>query len=221
MSEAGTRMLDSLPAIYRASDSAGYLRRLLGAFEEILFYNQEGKEPFGIEQQIDAIPSLFSPLGDENTRQLSYMQTPDRFLSWLATWVAFTPHELFSPEQLRKIISRITPLYAKRGTRLYLEELLKLCFEEISEVKIDEDAESKFKIGHCRVGVDTLFGDERPFWFHIGITVNQQNFDNKMEKPPHELERRVREIIDFGKPGHTAYELSLDFSKVDGGRFIV
>lgn len=221
MSDAGTRMLDSLPAIYRASDSARYLQQLLGAFEEILFYNENGQEPFGIEQQIDAIPGLFSPLGDENTRQLSCTQTPEHFLSWLATWVAFTPHELFSPNQLRTIISRVTPLYARRGTRLYLEELLKLCFEEILDVKIDENPASKFKVGNCRIGVDTLFGDERPFWFHIDITVNRQNFDKKMEKPSHEFERRVREIIDFGKPGHTAYELRLEFFKTDGGRFIV
>jgi phage tail-like protein len=221
MSEAGTRMLESLPAIYRASDSGGHLGQLLGAFEEILFYNEEGQEPFGIEQQIDAIPSLFSPLGDENTRQLSYMQTPDRFLSWLATWVAFTPHELFSPDQLRTLISRIVPLYAKRGTRAYLEELLKLCFEEISDVKIDEDAASKFKVGHCRVGIDTLFGDERPFWFHINIALHRHKFDKKTEKPPHEFEQQVRRIIDFGKPGHTAYELSLEFSNMDGGRFVV
>lgn len=220
MSKPGARMLDSIPAIYRNNDATGHLQRLLGVFEEVLLY-QDGSGIPGIEQQIDAIPGIFSPLGDENTSGLIHIQTPDRFLPWLATWVAFTPYESFSPDRLRKIISGIVPLYGIRGTRIYLEKLLKLCFEEISKVEIDENPASKFRIGSARIGMDTLFGDERPFWFRINIEVNRQNFEKKMEKPPPEFEKHVREIINFGKPAHTAYELCLAFSEVIESRFIV
>src|SRR5690242_19281542 len=122
------RMLDSLPAIYRNNDMGGHLQRLLGVFEEVLFVSDDPAAP-GIEQQIDAVPSFFSPSGivpgygaaEQGAEKNKIRRTPDRFLPWLATWVAFTPHALFPPEQLRTIISGITPLYSKRGTRDYLE----------------------------------------------------------------------------------------------------
>ena len=221
MNEPGTRMLDSLPAIYRASDSAGHLRQLLVVFEEVLFYSTEAQEIPGIEQQIDATPGIFSPLGDENTQQLSYSKTPDRFLPWLATWVAFTPHALFKPGRLRTIISGIAPLYGKRGTRVYLEQLLKLCFEEISEVKINDEPLEGFFIGRAKVGVDTLFGAERPFWFCVDITVNRKNSGSEATESNDEFERRVRAIIDFAKPAHTAYELHVQFSSVEEGSYTV
>jgi phage tail-like protein len=221
MNETRTRMLDSLPAIYRASDSTGHLRQLLAVFEEVLFYSNDTQELPGIEQQIDATPSFFSPLGDENTRQLSYIETPDRFLPWLATWVAFTPHALFKPGRLRTIISGIAPLYGKRGTRVYLEQLLKLCFEEISEVEIDDEPVEGFLVGRAKVGIDTLFGDERPFWFRVDITVNRQNSGSEATESNDEFERCVRAIIDFAKPGHTAYELHVYFSSLEEGRYTV
>jgi phage tail-like protein len=218
-------MLDSLPAIYRNNDEGGHLQRLLGAFEEVLFYNDDPATP-GIEQQIDAIPSFFSPSGITPgygiAEQSVATRAPDRFLAWLATWVAFTPHALFPPEQLRTIISGIAPLYSKRGTRDYLEQLLKLCFPEIREVEIDDNPVPGFVIGEAKVGEDTLFGDERPFWFRVDIGAYQRG--TVSEAPAgqhtfdeHEFEQRVRTIVDFAKPAHTDYELHVYFSVPDAG----
>ena len=110
------RMLDSLPAIYRNNDIGGHLERLLGVFEEVLFRSDKSQLP-GIEQQIDAIPSFFSPSGIKPgygiAEQSAATRAPDRFLPWLATWVAFTPHTLFPPEQLRIILRDRTPLQHK------------------------------------------------------------------------------------------------------------
>ncbi|SEL12221.1 phage tail protein [Nitrosovibrio tenuis] len=217
MGESG-RMLDSLPAIYRNTDTTGHLQRLLGVFEEVLFHNDEPATP-GIEQQIEAIPSFFSPLGHalghDLTAQDDYKRAPDRFLPWLATWVAFTPHALFSPEQLRVIISGIVPLYSKRGTRDYLETLLKLCFPEIREVEIDDNPIPGFVIGQAKIGEDTLFGDERPFWFRVNVDVQRQNLDSSTTESEHEFQQQVRTIIDFAKPAHTDYELRVYFSARD------
>lgn len=214
MSEVGTRLLDNLPAIYRASDSAGHLRRLLGIFEETLFHG-DGRELPGIEQQIETIPGLFSPLGSDDPVPFTIGKTPDRFLPWLATWVAFTPHALFTPEQLRIIISRIAPLYGRRGTRTYLEQLLKICFDEISEVTIDDEPVQGLVIGQAKIGEDTLLGGERPFWFRVAIDADRQNSGSKITESHHEFEQRIRAIIDFAKPGHTTYELRLRFSSPD------
>ncbi|MGH8685427.1 MAG: hypothetical protein ACREUM_08785 [Nitrosospira sp.] len=210
MSETGTRLLDSLPAIYRASDSAGHLRRLLGIFEETLFHGGAQDLP-GIEQQIEAIPGFFDPLGNDHIEPFNHAKAPDRFLPWLATWVAFTPHALFTPGQLRVIISRIAPLYGRRGTRAYLEQLLKICFDEISAVTIDDEPVQGLVIGQARVGEDTLLGGERPFWFRIDIDVAGP----EIMASHHEFEQRVRTIIDFAKPGHTTYELRLRFFSPD------
>lgn len=216
MSEPGARMLDNLPAVYRTEGSSGPLQRLLGVFEEVLFGDGVGDSP-GIEEQIEAIPSFFSPLGDEYTGEFAPTRTPDRFLPWLATWAAFTPHALFTPERLRDIISGIAPLYRKRGTRTYMEELLKLCFPEILDVKIDDDPIQGFIIGQAKVGSDTLFGNERPFWFRVDIRAQGQHFGQNGAESTDEFERRVRAIIDFAKPAHTAYELRLNFPAPDGG----
>ena len=152
MNEAGTRLLDNLPAIYRTSDPGGNLGRLLGVFEEMLFH-AGGQEPPGIEEQIEAIPGLFSPGGDDVSGWLHLEKAPDQFLPWLATWVAFTPHALFPPHQLRAIISRIAPLYGRRGTRAYLEQLLEICFPEISKVVIDDEAALGLVIGRYALGM--------------------------------------------------------------------
>ncbi|WON73520.1 phage tail protein [Nitrosospira sp. Is2] len=215
MGKPGERLLDSLPAIYRASDASGDLHRLLGVFEEILF--SSNMPPPGIEQQIQDIPSLFSP-GAGEPGQNNAARTPDRFLPWLATWVAFTPHALFEPQQLRKIISGITPLYGRRGTRAYLEELLRLCFNEISAVEIHDEPEQRFIIGFAKIGSDTLFGDDRPFWFRVTVNVNSRGGDAKITGSRREFEQRVRAIVDFAKPGHTAYELHLLFSSLEESR---
>lgn len=50
----GDRMLDNLPAIYRAADQSGQLRALLAAFETILLDSADPKAP-SFSQQIDAI----------------------------------------------------------------------------------------------------------------------------------------------------------------------
>jgi phage tail-like protein len=214
MSETGTRLLDSLPAIYRTSDSTGNLGRLLGVFEEMLFHAR-GQEPLGIEEQIEAIPGLFSPGGDEVPGWLQVGRAPDRFLPWLATWVAFTPYALFPPQQLRSIISRIAPLYGRRGTRAYLEQLLGICFPEISRVAIEDQAAPGLVIGQARVGEDTLLGGERPFWFRIAIDVEEREFQQENAESREQFKQRVREIIDFARPAHTTYELRLRFLQPD------
>lgn len=214
MSKTGARLLDNLPAIYLASDSSGHLQRLLGIFEETLFHSDD-KNLTGIEQQIEAIPSLFSPLDNDSPVPFTTEKSPDRFLPWLATWVAFTPQALFAPEKLRDIISCIAPLYGRRGTRTYLEQLLKICFDEISTVTIVDEPAQGLKIGQARIGEDTQLGGERPFWFRVTVDIGQLDSGSKITESHREFEQRVRAIIDFAKPGHTTYDLRLRISSPD------
>jgi phage tail-like protein len=198
MDERHNRLFQTLPAAFRASDTAGDLRRLLDAFDAMLFGRRDPGRP-GIEMEVDAIPRYFAPLPPEPGNES--MMCPDRFLPWLAQWVAFTPHALFSPPQLRRIVAGIVPLYTRRGTRAYLEQLLRLCFEEIDAVEIDEAAGPGLRLGHARVGEDSVLGPGRPFWFRVVLVLRAG------EARAGAFEDRVRALIDFAKPAHTAYEL--------------
>lgn len=208
-----TRLLDHLPAIYRSGDGGDDdLARLLGVFEEFFFVGggQAPQQVDGIARRLEAIPALFAPLGlgsDDHGDDHDSDRTPAPFVPWLATWLSFTPHHLFEPERLRHIVAGIVPLYGKRGTRAYLEALLTLCFaDEIAGVSIDEQALGGLCIGSSKLGVDSRLSEERPFWFSVDIEVRR---DDASPAGASRLEQRVRTIIDFARPAHTAYSLTL------------
>jgi len=198
MDSAPARLLGHLPAVFRAADTSGELRRLLAAFEGVLFGDGDPDRP-GIEEQVDAIPRHVAPLPGPGP---DGMACPDRFLPWLAEWVAFTPHALFAPPALRRIVAGIVPLYSWRGTRVYLERLLRLCFEEIDAVAIDEAPGAGLRLGQARIGIDSLLGTDSPFRFRVVLGLRGA------EPVLAGFESRVRAIIDFARPAHTAYDLA-------------
>jgi phage tail-like protein len=204
--EPGDRLLNSLPAIYRAADQSGQLRALLAALETVLLESRDPKAP-AIAQQIDAIPALFAPLGIDASGH-AHARTPDRFLPWLAHWVAFSPYRLFPPDRLRVIIAGIVPLYGRRGTRQYLKALLRLCFDGVSEVRVDENPVHGFTIGRARLGEDSVLVHEAPSRFKVEIAIHETASEVQHEPWP-VLEQRVRAVVDFAKPAHTVYELVL------------
>lgn len=215
MSDKQERLLSSLPAIYRAYATED-LRSLLGTFEAFMF-GPEKDGSRGITQEIEAIPAYFAPLGLAGAGEGSGAKAPDRFLHWLAGWVAFTPHALFTPAQLRKIVSGIVPLYGCRGTRAYLEKLLRLCFEGVRAVEIDEQPSSGFRVGQARMGVDSFLTGDRPFWFRLALELDVPD-ENEREQADSRaaLEQRIRVVIDFAKPAHTEYDA--EFRYRDAGR---
>lgn len=213
MSDKSGRLLNTLPAIYRAADTSGQLGRLLGVFEDVLFGSPaHGRD--GIEQQIAAIPSVFAPLGVAGDEQQDGARAPSEFLPWLAGWVAFSPYAFFTAEQLRPIVAGITPLYGKRGTRDYVEQLLRLCFDEILDVEIDERPIFGLRVGHARIGEDTLLGSDRPFWFRVAIEARpSEEKSGERWESKFWFEQRLRAVIDFAKPAHTDYDLRLRFAE--------
>jgi hypothetical protein len=215
MTDASGRLMAALPAIYRATDDAGRLHALLAVFERILLAGG-GTNPPAIAEEIDGLPSLLAPLGV--TRSASWptvngaacIQTgarppaPDRFMPWLAQWVAFTPYRYFPADELRRIVAGIVPLYGKRGTREYLVRLLGLCFGELGTWTIDENPRFGFALGHARIGVDTVLAVHEPFRFRI-----EGQLHEGAPGVHGDLEERVRAVIDFARPAHTTYELIL------------
>jgi phage tail-like protein len=200
------QLMNHLPAIYQASDD---LRVLLSIFEAVLLgpedkdRDKEGKgvshdRTKGLAEIITGISLLFDPAG-----------TPREFVPWLSRWVALSDAGGLSLERQRRLLARIVPLYAKRGTREYLEELLRFHTPEGSIIKISEEGPAGFRIGEASVGIDTQLGGDRPYWFSVHIRIVRP--DEEPGGRHGRLEQRIRHVIDLAKPAHTLYELQCEY----------
>lgn len=200
------RMFASLPDVFRASDDSGDLARLLAVFEELFFGDPDRRDPRlpGIERSVQAIPALFAPLGDGTA---SSLRTPAPFLHWLASWLAFTPHALFSSAALRRIVAGIVPLYGLRGTRDYLVRLIELCFDDVRSVHVDDRPHVGFTIGSAVIGSGTLLAQGRAWSFKVVVDLAHAAERGADQEPQASLLRRLRAVIDFAKPAHTVYDL--------------
>jgi phage tail-like protein len=99
--------LEHLPAIYRKEDlPARFLERWLA-----LFRSQLG----GLELTLDDMPRLCDPA-----------TTPESFLPWLASWLAFDLPTRLNVSQQRDLLLRVQELYERRGTPLGLREFIEL-----------------------------------------------------------------------------------------------
>ena len=199
VAEPADRMFASLPVVFRSRDETDDLARLLGVLGAFFFTGtaEDGDEPHGLERYLEEIPALFSPI-----------DTREEFLHWLAAWLSFTPHALFPPESLRRIIGGIVPVYGLRGTRDYLVRLLKLCFgDEVAQIEVDDRPSVGFTIGQSTLGVDTRLAVSRPFCFKVIIEHHAAQTDPMASDEAQALQHRLRAVIDFAKPAHTTYEL--------------
>jgi len=202
--EPAERMFSSLPAVFRSRDATGDLKRLLDVLAAF-FLTGDHFWP-GLEQRLDDIPALFSPMAAPHD-EFRIGPTPDRFLPWLAAWLSFTPYSLFAPEALRRILTGIVPLYKLRGTRHYLVQLLELCFgDELARIHVDDRPSVGFTIGQSDLGVDTRLAVSRPFFFKVVVERPTQAMGADVAEA---LQHRLRAVIDFAKPAHTIYELEM------------
>ncbi len=199
------KLLAHLPAIYQDCKD---LAKLLEIFEGLLLgpgkTDAEGEGSGGVgtgekalAERIASVPLIFDPL-----------KTPNEFVPWLSRWVALSGVDGPSLEQERKLLSRIVPLYAKRGTREYMEKLLDFYTPEGSVIGIVEEGPAGFRIGEAAVGITTQFGGDRPYWFAVHVRVASHE---KSRVSSEKLEQRIRRVIDLAKPAHTLYELNLEF----------
>lgn len=109
--------VDYLPSVLwsQKDDSSRFLGRMLCIFEEILTGIPDG-DTYNFEKVIDELAQLFNP-----------WKTNEKFLPWLASWVALTLSEDFSEYQKRKLISEIVSVYQERGLKNSLQSYLDIC----------------------------------------------------------------------------------------------
>ncbi len=197
-------LLNHLPAIYHESTD---LRQLLEIFEAVLFQVSEEKETqdVSLADRISGISSLFDP-----------HETPGEFLPWLADWVALGDREGLTEDRQRDLLAEIVPLYAKRGTKAYLERLLEFFKPQNTMVVVDDQPLQGFTIGNAKLGINTRLEPERPFWFKVTVTSLEP--DVKSDAHPvgrKRVEDRIRRVVDLAKPAFTLYELH--WGKVEEG----
>jgi phage tail-like protein len=204
-------LLEYLPAIYQdpseGSDpgqGAQFLNQFLDAFERVMLSGQgdapREAAPEPLEEKIARIHLLFDA-----------ESTPEEFLHWLAGWVALALRSDLSPSRQRRLLANIAHLYRIRGTRRYLEEILKLHLDALPSVT-DEDLPSLQIARHSTVGTDTYLGGGPSFLFQVKLAFSQKENDFTARQ-----RQLAREVIELERPAHTWYELRVIFPRMQLG----
>lgn len=212
-------LIDYLPAIYQELSGPGestFLASFLRAFEGILLGSSghprirrneaadddaEGQyEALGLQEKIAELHRLFDPI-----------HTPEEFLPWLSSWTALTLRSDLSSARKRQLIARMIPLYRIRGTRKYVEELLRLHLDAIPLV-IDFEMPALQVGSHSMIGDDTRLRGGPPHFFRV-VLVAPLLSERELE-----AQRQIaRSIIEQAKPAHTFYELETASPRLELG----
>ena len=215
-----SRMMEYLPAVYRGLDDTElkpsdetysgqppFLNYFLLAFEEVLL-GRKKRVPKGHAKSDPSAEtgSSFESLEDEITdlhRLFEPEHTPARFLAWLAGWAALSLEASLSLEKRRKLVASIIPLYRIRGTKAYVEQLLKLHLEARSAV--DDEERPQLQVGlSSTIAKDTYLGGGPPHCFRVTLS-----FETKDPVHVNTQAQIARSVIDLAKPGHTFYQLDV------------
>jgi len=197
-----SRLFEHLPAIFQEADAADAqrsLNALLLAFEAVLFSGAvldiAGAAGFGLRGLGDEIASLHAIVEP--------LHTPENFLPWLASWVALEFRADLPVERRRRLLAQIVPLYLIRGTRRYVQQLLKLHLPGMASVIEEETGE--LEIGrHSTIGSDTWLGGRPPHFFRIVVA-----FPSIDEWERERWSEVARAVADLAKPAHTVYSLEI------------
>jgi len=207
-----SRLIEYLPAVYQEGDAGpDLLDHFLLAFETILLGSEAEPSPknknkekkpaknreeatpkiLGLEQKIARLHELFNPEA-----------TPEKFLPWLASWVALDLRADLPLPRRRKLLANIVPLYEIRGTKKYVEELLKLHCDAV--VAVDDRELPRFQIAaHSTLGKDTYVDGGPPYFFRVRLELSAT--EREVEIQSH----LAREVIELAKPAHTVYALEV------------
>jgi phage tail-like protein len=218
MQDKPGRLLSQLPWVYHASAE---MRTLLGAFEDLLFgpcADEAGKKPPepGLEQKIASIPRLFAPASTPTVSGAAAQEAPAEFLPWLSQWVALSQYHGLSESQRRALICNSIPLYAERGTKGYLEQMLQYFVPQEVTITINDQEQPSMTVGISKVGVDSLLGGDRPYWFSVKLDWPLSS--TKPEAAASTKKRyaaAIRSVINLAKPAHTMYRLEWVFAGGD------
>ncbi len=144
---------------------------------------------------IDRVPELFRPL-----------DTDERFLPWLASWIALHLETDWPVEKKRRWLRKAPALYSIRGTRLAMLELLEMYVGVRPEI-----VENEWPFEPFRVGVSSEIGVTSTILPPIALS---HCFVVKLPLAStaisDDLIVRIHRIIQAEKPAHTNYFLTFE-----------
>jgi phage tail-like protein len=208
--------LDFLPAVFRegeANGQANFVGRFLKISEKLLSGIDDGVElpvraadgslrfgrVTGIEEILEEIHDYFDPLFTAPTGDAA------GFLSYLARWVALVTDQNWDDKATRRLLTRIVPLYKRRGTKEGLTEYLRIFVGD--NVSIDDFPQGIVIGSTSTVGVDTFVGGLLPYFFIVTINFSSINTLGFVR----ETIKSTKAIVDLEKPAHTYYALRFVF----------
>jgi len=184
--EIATRpWIDFLPGIYQDADeeNADFLRRFLLISAHLTS---------SVEENLEFVHELFDP-----------RITNEKWLPWLASWLAMPLLEGWDEEKRREIIQRTPELYRKRGTAEGLKLALRLFADVKAEIHEGEWPYPGLVIGRSStIGKDTVLSP--PVFASQCFTVELP--DSKAEISRERL-RTVQALVETEKPAHAHYAL--------------
>ncbi len=184
--ELATRpWIQFLPGIYQDSDeeNADFLQRFLLISQHLTS---------GIEERLEYLHEFFDP-----------RITPEKYLPWLASWLAMPLLEGWDEEKRREIIQRTPELYRLRGTAAGLKLALRLFADVKVEIHEGDWPYPGLVIGRSStIGCDTVLSP--PVFISQCFTVELP--DKKTEISRERL-RTVQALVETEKPAHAHYAL--------------
>lgn len=177
--------MQHLPALYRRSDAVGH-----NVVRDVCWV---------LEHMFERIDKTI----EQNHRYYDPHTTPPEFLTWLASWMAFTVDLDWPEARKRALIKRAVDLYRIRGTKRALALFLALFTGY--EPTIDENVWpfKGFRVeSEARIGIDSVVLPPVNLAHCYIITIPV-----KFEDVTPELVFRVHQIVQLEKPVHTHYYL--------------
>lgn len=187
--EIATRpAINYLPGIYQDADeeNADFLQRFLLITAHLTS---------GIEENLEFVHELFDP-----------RITGEKWLPWLASWLAMPLLEGWDEEKRREIIQRTPELYRLRGTAAGLKLALRLFADVKAEIHEGEWPYPGMVIGRSStIGKDTTLSP--PVFISQCFTVE---LPDKKEEISRERLRTVQALVETEKPAHAHYALTFE-----------
>ena len=171
----GSRYIKYLPDIYAGDE---FTERFLSIFESV-------NRP--IENTLDSLPFYF----DSAT-------SPESFLPWLANWVGLSLADGLPTERRRSLIRNAVKLFAIRGTKIGLIQLLEIYTG--LEITIDERMPS-FVLGpDSLLGTNTMLGMGMAYSFVVKVHTSGGGSPNV---------NQIDKIIEAEKPVNTNHVIEI------------
>lgn len=184
--EIATRpWIQFLPGVYQDADeeNVDFLQRFLLISQHLTS---------GIEERLEFLHEFFDP-----------RKTSEKFLPWLAGWLAMPLLEGWSEDKRREIICRVPELYRLRGTAAGMKLALRLFADVKAEINEGEWPYPGMVIGKSSsIGIDTTLSP--PVYISQCFTVK---LTDKKDSVSRERLRTVQALVETEKPAHAHYAL--------------